>query len=364
LGTDAHMGTAFARRAAAAWRWCRRLRWFDHLVRAAVRYDQADGGRLAAAITYYAFFATFALALLGFAVFSFALDSPAVARSVQHYLTQTLPRLDVQALRHTRGTVGVIAFVGLPVTGWFWVDALRSSMRKVWQLPEYPGALLVRVFVDLLVLVLLGLLLAATLAVAFLTTALASRVVNTVGADAGAARALLATLGLVVGIAVNTLLSLAVLTGLPRLRMPLRRVLGPALLVALGLELLKTLGRLYVEHTQANPTYQVVAGAVGLLVFLNVVNQLILFAAALTATSHTGQVSDLAERGTGRPPPLLLSSSSSGSQNGHSPVVSSVDATTPSGAAALRVDPAPDAAQGQPARLVAHDHGDRADDGG
>jgi Virulence factor BrkB len=146
--------------------------------------------------------------------------------------------------------------------------------------------------------------------------------------------------------------------------MPLRRVLGPAALVALGLELLKTLGRLYVEHTRANPTYQVVAGAVGLLVFLNVVNQLILFAAALTATSHTGQVSDLAERGTGRPPPLLLSSSSSGSQNGHSPVVSSVPATTPSGAAALRVDPAPDAGQGQPARLVAHDHGDRAADGG
>lgn len=48
---------------------------------------------------------------------------------------------------------------------------------------------------------------------------------------------------LFLGIGVNGRLSIAVLTGLPRLRMPLRRVLGPALLVAASLELLKTLGR-------------------------------------------------------------------------------------------------------------------------
>jgi hypothetical protein len=53
------------KRAAAAWRWARRrYGWLDHLVRAGARYDEADGGRLAAAVTYYAFFATFALALL------------------------------------------------------------------------------------------------------------------------------------------------------------------------------------------------------------------------------------------------------------------------------------------------------------
>jgi len=294
-------GAALTRRAAAVWRRARRNRWLAHLVRAGVRYDQADGGRLAAAITYYAFFAAFALTLLGFAVFGFALDNPAVARSVQHYLTQNLPHLDVQGLRHARATVGVIAFVGLPVTGWFWVDALRSSIRRVWQLPEYPGALPVRVLIDLLVLAGLGLLLATSLAVAFGTTALANRLVATISADPGPARWLLATLGLLVGIAVNTVLSIAVLTGLPRLRMPLRRVLAPALLVALGLELLKTLGRFYVQHTQANPTYQVVAGTVGLLVFLNVVNQLILFAAALSATSHTGQVTDLTNRHPGPP---------------------------------------------------------------
>jgi membrane protein len=80
--------------------------------------------------------------------------------------------------------------------------------------------------------------------------------------------------------------------------MPLRRVLGPALFVAAGLELLKTLGRLYVRGAEDNAAYLVVAGAVGLLVFLNVVNQLILFAATLAATSATGHVTDLAASGT------------------------------------------------------------------
>ncbi|MDW5327654.1 YihY/virulence factor BrkB family protein [Plantactinospora sp. KLBMP9567] len=288
---------SMAQRAAVLWQRARRRHgWLNHLARAVARYRQADGGRLAAAVTYYAFFATFALALLGFAVFGFVLDDPAVQRSVQRYLAQNLPSLDVQALRTARSTIGVIAFLGLPITGWFWVDSLRSSIRKVWQLPEYPGIFVVRLLVDLLVLIGLGLLLAASLATAFATTALANRLVDTASANAAPGRWLLATIALVIGIAVSTLLSAAVLTGLPRLRMPPRRVVLPALLVAIGLELLKTVGSFYVQRTEANPTYHVVAGTVGLLVFLNVVNQLILFAAALAATSTAGEVIDLAMR--------------------------------------------------------------------
>jgi membrane protein len=307
------MATGFTKRTAAAWRRARRRYGrLDHLVRAGLRYDEADGGRLAAAVTYYAFFATFALALLGFAVFGFILDDPAVLRSVQRYLAQNLPRLDVRTLRDARGTAGVVAFVGLPITGWFWVDALRSSIRKVWRLPEYPGNFFIRLFIDLLVLAGLGLLLAASLAVALATAALASWLIDAVGAAAAPERWLLAFVGLLLGIGVNTLLSIAVLTGLPRLRMPLRRVLGPALLVAVGLELLKTLGQLYVQRTEANPAYHVVAGTVGLLVFLNVVNQLILFAAALTATDNSGRVTDLAAHPTRDVRPL--SSARSGGQ--------------------------------------------------
>jgi membrane protein len=199
-------------------------------------------------------------------------------------------------LRDARGTIGVVGFIGLPVSGWFWVDAMRSSIRAIWRLPEYPGTLLVRVLFDLLVLIGLGLLLATSLAVVFATTAVVGRLVTAAGAGATPARWLPGTIGFLLGVGVNMLLSIAVLTALPRLRMPLRRVVGPAVFVAAGLELLKTLGRLYVHRTETNATYLVVAGAVGLLVFLNVVNQLMLFAATLAATSTTGEVTDLAAR--------------------------------------------------------------------
>jgi membrane protein len=46
-------------------RWRRRWRYFDHLSRAVLRYTEVSGGRLAAAIAYYGFFAVFALLLIG-----------------------------------------------------------------------------------------------------------------------------------------------------------------------------------------------------------------------------------------------------------------------------------------------------------
>lgn len=45
---------------------------------------------------------------------------------------------------------------------------------------------------------------------------------------------------------------------------------------------------------EANPAFQLVAGATGLLVFLLILNQLILFGAALTATDTRGRVRGLA----------------------------------------------------------------------
>jgi membrane protein len=278
-----------------AWRRLRgRAGWLDHVIRAGKRYDEADGGRLAAAVTYYSFFATFSLGLLGFSIFGFVLDDQVVLHAVQRYAEQNLPHVNVQSLRDARSTIGVIAFIGLPVSGWFWVDVLRSSIRRMWRLPEYPGRLVVRVAVDLLVLVGLGVLLAGSLAIAYESSVVANRMIAAAGAGATSSRVLVSVVGLILGLGVNTVLATAMLTGLPRMRMPVRRVLGPAVLVAVGFQLLTTLGRVYVQRTEANPTYHLVAGSVGLLVLLNAVNQLVLFAAALTATSDTGHPGDLA----------------------------------------------------------------------
>jgi membrane protein len=273
----------------------RRLGTVEHLARAFNRYQDAHAGRLAAAVTYYAFFAAFSLGLLGFAILGYVLDDPKVFESVQTYLAENLPRLDTQSLRDARGTAGLIAFVVLTVAGVFWVDALRSSIRAIWQLNEYPGRFFLRPLIDLVVLAGLGLLLAMSLTVAFGAQALLHWLVPT-----AQGRWLFTVATFLLGIGVNTVLSVAVLTALPRLRMALRRVLLPALLIIAGLEVIKTAGRIYLRLAASNPAYQVVTGAVGLLLFLNLLNQVILFAAALTATSTVGTVIDLAK--AERPP--------------------------------------------------------------
>lgn len=269
--------------------------WLDHLVLAGVRYDQADAGRLSAALTYYTFFATFALGLLGFAILGRFLGQPAVLAVVERYLSENLPRLDVPALLDASGTAGLVAFVALPLTGLFWMDTLRSASRAIWRLEEYPGTYLLRQLIDLGVVAGLGVLLSLSLTVAFaaewLLTWLA---VHTVGENATPARWILDAATFVLGLGVNALLAMALLTAPPRLRLPPRRLIGPALVITIGLEVLKTLGQVYLNLTAANPAYQVVAGAVGMLLFLKIFNQLILFATALAATSTTGRVIDLA----------------------------------------------------------------------
>jgi membrane protein len=273
----------------------RRHAWIDHVVRAGLRYDEVNGGRLAAAVTYYAFFAVFASGLLGFAVLGYVLGNPTVLGAVQNYLAANLPRLNVQALRNARGAVGIVAFVVLPVAGLFWVDALRSSIRAMWHLEQYPGKFLLRQVIDLGILAGLGILFALSLTVSDGTQALLRWLVVDAGnANDALGRFLLDTVGFIAGIALNTLLAIALLTGLPRIHLPLLRVFPAALLIALGLEILNTIGRIYVQRAEANPAYQVVAGAVGLLIFLSLVNQLILYAAAFTATSNRGRMTDFA----------------------------------------------------------------------
>jgi membrane protein len=213
---------------------------------------------------------------------------------MQERIPQIVPRLDLLALHDARGWAWIAGLIVLPISGVFWIDALRSAMRAIWGLPQYPGNFFARQLVDLLVLAGLGLLLLMSLAIEvaaqYLFGLLSNEVMGGVGPLSGV---LPAAAGFLLGLAVNTGLSIAVLTGLPRLRMPLRRVLGPALLVAVGVQVLTSIGRIYVNAVAVRPVYQAVAAAVGLLVFLNLLNQLILFACALTATSPTGAITDM-----------------------------------------------------------------------
>jgi len=265
-----------------------RSRYFDHLCRAVLRYEEVLGGRLAAAIAYYGFFAVFALALIGYSVFGFLIDSNVgLFRIVQEFLEENLPFLDVQAILDSGRTVGIVGLLGLIFTGIGWVEAIRSSQRLIWRLNEQPGYFGVRQAVDLLVLLGILLLLSVSVGAVYGLESLITWLSD------GRASLLLSIISTVLTIGINMLLAAALLAAVPRLRMTARRMAPPVLQVGLGIYLLNTVGKSIVGLIQRNPAYGLVASAVGLLVYLYVFNQILLFGAAWAATSPHGRVVDL-----------------------------------------------------------------------
>ncbi|MGX6606892.1 YihY/virulence factor BrkB family protein [Micromonosporaceae bacterium Da 78-11] len=266
--------------------WLRhRSRYFDHLSRTLVRYWDAQGGRLAAAIAYYGFFAVFALLLIGYSIFGILLtNNSELFDAVRDFLRLNLPFLDVQAILDSGKSVGIVGILGLTFTGIAWVEAIRSSQRLIWRLNEQPGYIGVRQALDLLVL--LGILL--LLSLSQLAVYGLEKVLEWL-AD-GLVRS---SISMLLTVAVNMLLAAALLAAVPRLRMTVRRMVPPVLQVGIGITLLNTVGKSFVGLVQRNPAYGLVGSAVGVLVYLYVFNQLLLFGAAWAATSPHGRVVDL-----------------------------------------------------------------------
>jgi membrane protein len=262
-----------------------RSRYFDHFCRALLRFWEVQGGRLAAAIAYYGFFAIFALLLIGYSIFGILLTNNTQLFDIVHdFLKQNLPFLDVQAIQDSGKTVGIVGIIGLTFTGIGWVEAIRSSQRLIWRVPEQPGYIGVRQALDLLVLIGILLLLALSQVAVY---ALESLLHHLFGGF------LLSTISVLLTVAVNVLLAAALLGAVPRLRMTVRRMAPPVLQVGVGLTLLNTVGKSFVGLVERNPAYGLVGSAVGVLVYLYVFNQLLLFGAAWAATSPHGRVVDL-----------------------------------------------------------------------
>jgi membrane protein len=276
----------------------RRWGWFDHAARAGTLYTDLNGGRLAAACSYFGFLAIFPLALLAFAVLGFLFrGNPDVTTAVADSLAKNFPVLAVGDIEGAKNTAGLLGLVGFYFAGLGWVDVLRTSLRTIWKREEAPGNLVVRKAIDAGVLLGLGLIAGLSLAVSAAATGGTRWALDLIGVDdTVGGRFGLGVLGLALSLAVDVVLFLALFTAVPRIRQPFRRLLWPAVMSAVGLEVLKTAGTLYISRTQTNPAYKAVAVAVGLLVFLYWLHQLLIYCAALTATDSREAAVDL---GTG-----------------------------------------------------------------
>lgn len=282
----------------------RKSRIFDHLWRARQRFSELIGGRLAAALAYYAFFACFALALVAYSIVGYVLASNTTAvDAVNRFLQANIPFLDAAQIAASRTAVGVAGLIGLVLTGVGWIESMRSAQRAIWRLDQQPGNVIIRRLVDLGILVGIGLLLALSLWVQNgindnITPLLLQLSSESVSVDTQETITTVAkVIAPVLSLLVNCVLAASLLAGVARLRMPLMRLLPSTLLVAVGLLGLSTVGRLYVNYSAHRPAYQLVGGPVALLLFLYLFSQILLYGAALAATSQRGKITDLAAGG-------------------------------------------------------------------
>jgi membrane protein len=271
----------------------RRSKAFDHFWRAEERFGEVMGGRLAAAIAYYGFFAVFALALIGYAIFGFVLQrNGTVQKGVVGFLSSNVPWLQleniekaVNGIKSTGGPIGIVGLIGLVFAGIAWVEAIRSSQRAFYRLKQQPGNFLVRRLVDIMVMVAVFVGLAISVAAIDLLKSLLRFLFGS--------GSWLTVVSAILVIPVNMVLAVALLGAIPRLRISARRLVVPVLLVSVGFTLLNTVGRYYIQRIGDNPAYAVVATAVGLLVYLYLFNQIMLWGAAIAATDFHGYVVDL-----------------------------------------------------------------------
>lgn len=264
---------------------------FDHLWRAKERYNEVLGGRLSAAIAYYGFFAVFSLAMVAYAitikVFS---SSSALVADLDRFLAQYFTTLNTDALKAQVDNIQTIGLISLVLAGVGWVDAWRSSIRAVWRLDQHPGNFLVLRLVDLGTLVVFALMMGISLGVTDglerLFETISDQHTETLWFKAGVQ---------VLAFLINLVIAVGLMTVLPRMHMSARRLVPPIIAIAVGLTLLTWLGRYFINlRTERNPALAIVATSVGLLVYLYVFNQIVIWAAAWAATAHNGRVFDLA----------------------------------------------------------------------
>ncbi|MFE7566163.1 YihY/virulence factor BrkB family protein [Streptomyces sp. NPDC057539] len=260
-----------------------------HAWRSYKTLDRVHWTRLAAAITFISFIALFPLITVGAAIGAALLSRGQLDR-LQHSITQQVPgisqQLDISGLVANAGTVGVVAGAVLLFTGIGWVGSMRECLRAVWELDDRKeGNPFLLKGKDAVALVGLGAVGLASLGASGFGSTAVGWTAERLGIPGnGAGGVLLQVAALAVAILADFLLLLYVLTLLPRVHPPRRRLVVAALIGAVGFELLKLLLGGYMRGVASKSMYGAFGVPVALLLWINFTAKLLLFCAAWTAT--------------------------------------------------------------------------------
>ncbi|MGP4044940.1 YihY/virulence factor BrkB family protein [Streptomyces sp. 2A115] len=261
-----------------------------HAWRSYERLDRVKWTRLAAAMTFISFIALFPLLTVAAAVAAATLDE-AGQRKLEDKIAEQVPgisdQLDIGGLVDNAGTVGLIAGAVLLFTGIGWVGSMRECLRAVWELPDDEENPFLRKAKDGGVLVGLGGAVLVTIAASTVAATMVGWTARQLGIDEGGwGGVLLRTAAFAVAVLADFLLLLYVLTLLPGVQPPRRRLIVAAVIGAAGFELLKLLLSGYMQGVASRSMYGAFGVPIALLLWINFTAKLLLYCAAWTATQH------------------------------------------------------------------------------
>ncbi|MGW4199470.1 YihY/virulence factor BrkB family protein [Streptomyces sp. NPDC004726] len=256
--------------------------------------ERVHWSRLAAAITFISFLAMFPLITVAVAIGA-ALLSQSQLDTLQNKISDLVPgisdQLDISGLVANAGTVGLVAGALLLLTGIGWIGSIRDCLRAVWSLDdEDQGNLFVRKGKDAVVLLGLGATAIASLAASALGSSAVGWTADRLGLGEGAAGGVLLRIAaLAIAVVADFLMLLYLLTLLPGVHPPRRRLIEAGLIGAVGFELLKLLLSGYIREVAGRSVYGAFGVPIALLLWINFTAKLLLFCAAWTATGHDGE---------------------------------------------------------------------------
>ncbi|MEH0427911.1 YihY/virulence factor BrkB family protein [Streptomyces stelliscabiei] len=260
-----------------------------HAWRSYERLDRVKWTRLAAAMTFISFLALFPLLTVVAAVAAATLGKDR-QQDLEGRLAEQVPgisdQLDIAGLVENAGTVGVIAGALLLFTGIGWVGEMRGCLRAVWEKPDPDENPVLAKAKDMGVLVGLGGAVLVSLAASTAASWAVGRFADQLGIDRdGWGGILLRVAAFAVAVLADFLLLLYVLTLLPGVHPPRRRLVVAALIGAVGFELLKLLISGYMQGIASKSMYGAFGVPIALLLWINFTTKLLLYCAAWTAES-------------------------------------------------------------------------------
>jgi membrane protein len=270
----------------------RRLPWFDHLALAGGRYDRMDGDLMGAGITYFAFLSLFPMVLLAASIAGLVLAgnrplqeeiNDAIREAVPGETGEALVR-QIDAAIDTAGVTGIVSALFFLYAGLRTMDKVRVGVRRVWTGRSVEAAFLKDNLRDAVAFVTLAVVLLLSLALTVGATTATEEILGRLGlSDVPGISLLTTVVGITLALLADTLVFLWLLKVVGHTRVDLRALLPGAMFGAVGIEVLKVLGNLYLSLISGSITLTAFGGAVGILVWINLVSRYALFTTAWTA---------------------------------------------------------------------------------